>query len=259
MEQLFYGSFTYFGMIMVLNQPWAWPSKFWWLDFDKKDETTGHSVHSYMTEAVAAYYILYAARYLQGMLSVLMEHRRKDFWEMMLHHFVTWALVSISYMYGWNRVGLVVMLVFDPADVPLHTAKMSKYIGERRCPKQANSIYQMCSDGLFVVFMLLFFITRLIMFPYICWSAHIEATRYFPKYNAEWTCVILLYILLCLQIFWGWLIFRVLYKLIRDGHAEDNRSDNDDDDDEDYSGGGDNNGDKTSNKSRPTKKKSKKA
>jgi ceramide synthetase len=180
MEQLFYGSFTYFGMIMVLNQPWAWPSKHWWLDFDKKDPS-GHSIHSYMTEAVAAYYILYAARYFQGMLSVLMEHRRKDFWEMMLHHFVTWALVTISYVYGWNRVGLVIMLVFDPADVPLHTAKMCKYIGEQRCPKQASNFYQYCSDGLFVVFLVSFFITRLVIFPYICWSAHIEATIYFPK------------------------------------------------------------------------------
>jgi hypothetical protein len=83
MEQLFYGSFTYFGLIMVLNQPWAWPSALWWKDFDKLDET-GHSIHSYMTEAVAGFYIMYAARYFQGMLSVLMEHRRKDFWEMMV-------------------------------------------------------------------------------------------------------------------------------------------------------------------------------
>ncbi len=29
--------------------------------------------------------------------------------------------------------------------------------------------------------------------------------------------------------FWGWLIVRVLYKLIRDGHVEDNRSDDEGD------------------------------
>lgn len=37
---------------------------------------------------------------------------------------------------------------------------------------------------------------------------------------------------LCLrgaQVFWGWLILRVLYKLVRDGHVEDNRSDDDED------------------------------
>ena len=31
------------------------------------------------------------------------------------------------------------------------------------------------------------------------------------------------------QVFWGWLILRVLYKLVRDGHVEDNRSDDDED------------------------------
>jgi hypothetical protein len=109
MEQLFYGSFTYFGLIMVLNQPWAWPSALWWKDFDKLDET-GHSIHSYMTEAVAGFYIMYAARYFQGMLSVLMEHRRKDFWEMMVNmfenmhshnaFFAVWQLLVCLYIFG---------------------------------------------------------------------------------------------------------------------------------------------------------------
>ena len=34
------------------------------------------------------------------------------------------------------------------------------------------------------------------------------------------------------QVFWGWLILRVLYKLVRDGHVEDNRSDDDEPSDE---------------------------
>ena len=77
-----------------------------------------------MTPAVACYYIMYAARYFQGAVSVLLEHKRKDFWEMQLHHLTTCALVALSYSWGWNRVGLVVMLVLDPADVPLHVAKV---------------------------------------------------------------------------------------------------------------------------------------
>jgi len=229
MEQLFYGAFTIFGFVMVLSQEWAWPSKHWWIGFDETDKASGFSKHAFMPEAVAAYYIMYAARYFQGMVSVLLEHKRKDFWEMELHHFVTCALVTISYMFGWNRVGMVVMLVLDPADVPLHSAKMCKYIGERRCPGKPNNWWQMGSDLLFVVFMVSFFVTRLGVYPYVCWSAHIEATRYFPKGLPEWTSVILLYILLVLQVFWGWLIIRVLIKLIRDGHVEDNRSDDEDD------------------------------
>jgi hypothetical protein len=51
------------------------------------------------------------------------------------------------------------------------------------------------------------------------------------------------------QVFWGYLIVRVLYKLIRDGHVEDNRSDNEEETEEE-----------SPNKShKVTKKKSKKA
>jgi ceramide synthetase len=56
------------------------------------------------------------------------------------------------------------------------------------------------ADGFFVVFMLSFFAMRLGMYPYICWSAHVEATQYFPKGLPEWTAVVLLYILMALQV-----------------------------------------------------------
>jgi hypothetical protein len=223
MEMMFYAAFSIFGYILVMSQDWFWPSKNWWDGFAEKD-TEGRSVHSYMTDALAGYYILYAARYFQGAVSVCLEHKRKDFWEMQVHHLVTFLLVVISYAYGWNRVGAVIMLNFDPADVPLHTAKMLKYLGERRCGRAENA-FALLADVFFVVFMMLFFGTRIFLHGYICWSAHIEATVYFPKYFPEWTCVVLLYILLGLQLFWGWLIVKVLYKLATTGHVEDNRSD----------------------------------
>lgn len=225
LEAIFYGAFSCFGAVMVTSQPWVWPSQHWWIDFDKTNVSTGFSVHASMTDAVACYYIMYAARYAQGMVSVCLEHKRKDFWEMELHHAVTCLLVTLSYVCGWNRVGLVVMLVLDPADVPLHVAKLCKYTGERRCPGQPSNAYQLMADGFFVVFMLSFFAMRLGMFPYICWSAHVEATRYFPKGAPEWTAVGLLYVLLALQVFWGYLLVRVLVKLVVNGHVEDDRSD----------------------------------
>jgi len=43
---------------------------------------------------------------------------------------------------------------------------------------------------------------------------------------------------MALQIFWGWLIVKVLYKLITDGHAEDNRSDDEEEEEGDDEDGG---------------------
>lgn len=73
-------------------------------------------------------------------------------------------------------------------------------------------ILQMLSDGFFVVFMVTFFVMRLGMYPYVCWSAHIEATRYFAKGLPEWTCVALLYILLALQVPHIRFTYRTLYQ-----------------------------------------------
>jgi len=35
LEALFYGAFSCFGIVMVTSQPWVWPSKHWWIDFDQ--------------------------------------------------------------------------------------------------------------------------------------------------------------------------------------------------------------------------------
>ena len=49
----------------------------------------------------------YVARYFQAAISVLLETKRKDFIEMMIHHTVTVLVIYVSYVYGWNRIGAV--------------------------------------------------------------------------------------------------------------------------------------------------------
>ena len=222
LEMLFYGAFTVFGSLVVPNQEWFWPSKHWWIDFN-----TGKTL--FMTDALKAYYLLYAARYSQGMVSVFIEHKRKDFWEMLVHHFVTVSLIGISYVYGWNRVGAVVMILLDPADVPLHIAKQFKYVGDAR-GGSTQKIMQSGADLFFVIFMLLFAVMRLGIYPYVVWSAHVEGREYFSYGFGTWTCIALLYILLLLQIHWFVLILKVAIKVITSGAAEDVRSDEDDED-----------------------------
>eukprot|EP00929_Paragymnodinium_shiwhaense_P073827 TRINITY_DN3771_c0_g1_i2.p1 TRINITY_DN3771_c0_g1~~TRINITY_DN3771_c0_g1_i2.p1 ORF type:complete len:363 (+),score=90.91 TRINITY_DN3771_c0_g1_i2:103-1191(+) len=221
MEVANYGSFAILGALVVPSQPWVWPSENWWIGFDKG----GHEV---MRLDLRCYYLMYIARYACGCASVLLEAKRKDFVEMMVHHIVTIAVCMVSYIYGWNRVGVVVMVVFDPADVPLHVAKLCKYTGESVSRRFAGK-WQFVADRCFELFAVVFFLTRLVIFSYICWSAHIESLRYFPHGVPEWTCIILLYTLLLLQIFWFSLIIKVAIKLLRGQSAEDVRSDDEDD------------------------------
>jgi len=44
----------------------------------------------------------------------------------------------------------------------------------------------MGADANFVIFMLSFAFMRLGLYPYVVWSAHIEAARYFPYFAPEW-------------------------------------------------------------------------
>ena len=228
MEFWLYGSFTVIGLYVVPRQPWIWPSKHWWIGFSS-------GAHAAMRDDLRCYYLLYGARYVQSCVSVLLEPRRKDFLEMQLHHIVTVAVVCISYLYGWNRIGCVVMILLDPADVPLHLAKMCKYVADARAHKQKALAKTMtfCADRAFELFAVAFFVTRILMYPYVCWSAHVEATRYFPKGLPEWTCVALLWTLYVLQCYWFFLIIKVAIRMMMTGAAEDVRSDDEDDDDDD--------------------------
>jgi len=219
MEAFFYGGFALIGLRVVPSQDWIWPSAKWWIGFAEG----GHEV---MRADLRCYYIMYIARYAQAVVTVLLEPKRKDIVAMLLHHIVTVVVIYISYVYGWNRVGVVVMVLLDPADVPLHLAKLCKYTAEAT----KLSLWQRVADRLFEVFAVLFFVTRIVMYGYVCWSAHIEATRYFPKGLPEWTCVVCLYTLLLLQIYWFSLILKVAMMLLWGGGAEDPRSDDDSED-----------------------------
>ena len=228
MEFWLYGSFSALGCYIVPRQPWIWPSRHWWIGFSSGS-------HAAMRSDLRCYYLLYGARYVQSCVSVLLEPKRKDFLEMQLHHIVTVAVVCISYNYGWNRIGCVVMFLLDPADVPLHLAKMCKYVADARASRQ-KALAAKCTflaDRAFELFAVVFLVTRIIMYPYVCWSAHVEATRYFPKGLPEWTCVGLLWTLCALQCYWFYLIVKVAIRMITKGQAEDVRSDDEDEDDDD--------------------------
>ena len=224
MEMVFYGAFTVFGALVVPGQAWFWPSALWWSDY-----RSGKML--FVTDALKAYYLLYAARYAQGIASCLIEHKRKDFWEMQMHHIVTVSLIGISYAYGWNRVGAVVMALLDPADVPLHVAKQFKYVGDARGGLTQKRM-QTCADVFFVIFMLLFAVMRLGLYPYVVWSSTLEGPRHFAYGAGAYACVALLFVLLGLQVYWFALILKVAIKVITSGAAEDVRSDDEDEEDE---------------------------
>ena len=49
--------------------------------------------------------------------SQFIDVRRKDFWQMFVHHMVTLLLIGLSWVCNLHRVGSLVLVVHDCADI----------------------------------------------------------------------------------------------------------------------------------------------
>jgi len=120
-ELVFYGFFSYASLRIYWRHYWIWPSNLWW-----DDHYTNEHI---MRNDLRAIYLLDTARYIASLISVMfLEHKRKDANEMKLHHVSTLIVGWYAYWTNHSRIGAMVKLVMDPADVPLHMAKACKYV-----------------------------------------------------------------------------------------------------------------------------------
>jgi hypothetical protein len=170
---------------------------------------------------LARFYLMYGARYLQAVVTVFMEPRRRDFWVMVVHHALAATAVLASYFGGWVRIGLVVMALLDPSDVPLHLAKVCKYVGDTRAAPNARR----AADWLFGMFAVSFVVLRLGIYPQVCWDAQWTIP---VGGETSWAVgVASLWGLLLLNVYWTWLILRAVRGMLAGRHVEDDRSDDD--------------------------------
>ena len=86
-EALFYGLSFLVGLCVVPRQAWIWPSEVWWKG--KTVPPVAGGEHDMLCDDLKCYILLYFGRYLQGVLSCCLEHKRKDFIEMQVHHCTT--------------------------------------------------------------------------------------------------------------------------------------------------------------------------
>uniref|UniRef100_A0A8C7DXL4 Ceramide synthase 3 n=1 Tax=Naja naja TaxID=35670 RepID=A0A8C7DXL4_NAJNA len=151
------------------------------------------------------YYMLQMSFYWSLLFTLGTDTKRKDFMAHVVHHFAALGLMFCSYSANYLRLGTLVMIVHDSADVWLEAAKLFNY-----------AHWDNTCSVLFVIFAVMFFITRLILFP--CWI--LRATIYYPVFYTQ-TLVIAYFVyngqLLILQglhLYWAYLVFKILKKFI---------------------------------------------
>lgn len=148
--------------------------------------------------------MLSSAFYWSLAVSQFFDIKRKDFWQMFVHHVQTLLLISFCWVCNIHRVGSLILLVHDSSDFLLEAAKALKY-----------AKLQKACDIVFGLFSVTWIITRLMLFPRIIYACLFQTQQ--PVYPVYILLNLLLISLLTLHIYWTYLIFQVIVKSFKRG------------------------------------------
>jgi acyl-CoA-dependent ceramide synthase len=74
------------------------------------------------------YYLVQFSFWVQQILVIHLEARRKDHAQMLIHHIITCTLICVTYVYRYYRVANVVLCLMDVVDflLPVSEATLSR-------------------------------------------------------------------------------------------------------------------------------------
>ncbi|XP_041658447.1 ceramide synthase 2-like [Cheilinus undulatus] len=194
------------GLACLIDRPWFW---------DRRECWRGYPLQP-MERAHYWYYMLELGFYVSLLLRVSVDIKRKDFKEQVIHHLATIFLLSFSYSANYIRIGTLVILLHDSSDILLESAKMFNY----------GSGWRKTCDILFVLFAVVFLVTRLVVFPSkIIHTTLVLSVELCEPFAGYYFFNILLIVLQVLHIFWAGLILRMIYKFLKGKLEKDERSD----------------------------------
>ncbi|XP_040018418.2 ceramide synthase 2 [Gasterosteus aculeatus] len=207
---VFYTFAFVYGVLALYDKPWLYNLREVWAGFPRQS----------MLPSQYFYYLLEMGFYLSLLLSLTFDVKRKDFKEQVIHHIATLTLLSFSWISNYIRIGTLVMAAHDCADILLEGAKVLNYAKWHRT-----------ANAMFVVFTVLFMLTRLVIFPF--WLIHcswVYPMEEFAPFFGYYFFNVMLLVLQMLHLYWAVLISRMAYKCIFSKLEGDERSDEEEDD-----------------------------
>jgi len=183
------------------------------------------------------YYLLQFSYWLQQFLILLLglERPRKDFRELVGHHIVTLWLIGWSYLVNMSPIGNAVFITMDISDVFLASAKLLNYLKLEKTSMVA-----------LVLFFGVWTYGRHYLNLYILSSVYYDfelipkwARRWAPEEGVwmapwmQWQIFAPLALLQAVNLFWYFLIWRIVYRAVFKSKIADERSDDEDDEGED--------------------------
>ncbi|CUM68473.1 uncharacterized protein PRCAT00006198001 [Priceomyces carsonii] len=220
----YYGLVGPFGLWIMSRLP------LWFFNTRQFYENYPHKTHDIYFKI---YYLGQAAFWVQQsvVLILQLEKPRKDFKELVLHHIITIALIWTSYRFHFTWIGLAVYITMDVSDFFLATSKTLNYLDS---PIQGP---------FFVIFVGIWIYLRHYLNLRILWSVLTEF-RSVGEWDLNWDTQqykcwisqpITFFLISALQLvnmYWLFLIFRILYRYVYGGVTKDERSDDEESDSE---------------------------
>ncbi|KAJ9408505.1 hypothetical protein DTO045G8_3798 [Paecilomyces variotii] len=242
---IYYGFFWSCGMYLWSHSNYWLDFKAVWSDWPSRE----------MTVFMKWYLLTQLSFWMQQLLVIHVEEKRKDHYQMLSHHVATITLLTSAYIYSFYNVSNVVLCLMDIVDLLLPIAKILKYLK-----------YEMACNIVFGVFVLTWLVTRHIAYPLLCWSIYKDvpdqmaygcysgattemiSTNGYPdnwghllgpfkdlngpicmNRRVKWIFLSFLLFLQGLSLIWFGMVIRVVVGVLRTGNAEDTRSDDEED------------------------------
>ncbi|CAL9730737.1 ceramide synthase Lac1p [Monosporozyma unispora] len=164
-------------------------------------------------------------------LALQLEKPRKDYYELIFHHIVTLLLIWLSYVFHFSKMGLAIFITMDISDCLLALSKTLNYLDSS------------LTAPIFIIFMFTWIYLRHVINIKILWSVLTEF-RTVGEYRLNfavqqykcWISLIIVFLLIfalqLVNLYWLFLIFRILYRLLFKGIQADERSEAEEDDDD---------------------------
>ncbi|KAK8854891.1 hypothetical protein IAR55_003630 [Kwoniella newhampshirensis] len=213
------------GIYVMHGLPtWWYKTEYFWLNYPIEA----------MSLRLKIYYLMQAAYWLQQtiILAARIEKPRKDFKELVAHHIVTLWLIGWSYNVYLTYIGVSVFVTMDVSDVFLALAKCVNYVSEAASPP------------VFAVFVAVWTYLRHYLNLWILWSVWYEFDLIAPENRSafkplddkwlapwmKWQIFVPILVLQFINLFWYFLIWRILIRALLKNPLSDDRSDDEDED-----------------------------
>ncbi|ORY35426.1 putative phingosine N-acyltransferase protein [Naematelia encephala] len=208
------------GIYVMHGLPtWWYKTEHFWLEYP----------HREMSFELKLYYLMQFSYWLQQtiILAAKVEKPRKDFRELVMHHMVTLWLIGWSYGLYLTYIGVSIFVTMDISDVFLALAKCVNYVDEG------------ASAPVFAVFVGVWTYFRHYLNIRVLWSVYTQfdlipeqyRTRFAPlddqwmDWWMKWQIFVPIFLLQCINVFWYFLILRILYRAVVVKTIADERSD----------------------------------